>query len=217
MGDQWRTALERKETTRESYLSTVTWATRAFGEKPVRHLQVGDVAHMNTVMREAGISDSTRAKHLRVLGACLNSAIAHGYAASNPVKRLPRAEKPQARKKEAAYFTNEELPRLFGALTDGLDRALVETALKTGMREGELLALTWGDVELSEAAVQVRRTITKGHLSETKNRQSRTVHLPPKSWKCSEPGGASAGSRQTMCSCSPERTAISRLRLCSIA
>jgi integrase len=178
-GDQWRKSLECRETTRESYLSTVTWATRAFGDKPVRQLQVSDVAHMNSVMREAGVSDSTRAKHLRVLGACLNSAMAHGYAASNPVKRLPKAEKPQARKKEAAYFTNEELPRLFGALTDGLDRALVETALKTGMREGELLALTWGDVELSEAAVQVRRTITKGHLSETKNRQNRTVHLPP--------------------------------------
>jgi integrase len=178
-GEEWRKSLECKETTRESYLSTVTWATRAFGDKAVRHLQVSDVAHMNSVMREAGVSDSTRAKHLRVLGACLNSAMAHGYAANNPVKRLPKAEKPQARKKEAAYFTNDELPRLFGALTDGLDRSVVETALKTGMREGELLALTWGDVELSEAAVQVRRTITKGHLSETKNRQNRTVHLPP--------------------------------------
>lgn len=137
------------------------------------------MARMNVLMREGKLSDSTRAKHLRVLGACLSSAIAHGYAATNPVKRLPRSEKPQARKKEAAYFTNEELRRLFGALTDGLDHVLVETALKTGMREGELLALTWGDVELSEAAIQVRRTITKGHLSETKNRQNRTVHLPP--------------------------------------
>jgi integrase len=178
-GDQWRRSLECKETTRESYLSTVTWATKAFGEKPVRHVQVGDITHMNDLMRDGKLSASTRAKHLRVLGACLSSAIAHGYAASNPVKRLPKAEKPQARKKEAAYFTNEELPRLFRALTDGLDRALVETALKTGMREGELLALTWGDVELSEAAVQVRRTITKGHLSETKNRQNRTVHVLP--------------------------------------
>lgn len=59
-GDQWRKALECKETTRESYLSTVTWATTAFGEKPVRQVQVADIARMNILMREAGISDSTR-------------------------------------------------------------------------------------------------------------------------------------------------------------
>jgi integrase len=179
-GDRWLASLERKETTRlESYPSTIKWAKKAFGRKPVRQIQLGDVVHMNSLMREGKLSDSTRAKHLRVLKACLNSALAHGYAAVNPVSRLPKNEKPTAKKKEAAYFTNEELPRLFAALSDELDRVLYETALKTGMRQGELLALTWGDVELSEAAIQVRRTITKGHLSETKNRQSRTAHLPP--------------------------------------
>jgi integrase len=178
-GDRWLASLESKETTRlTSYPSTIKWAKRAFGGKAVRQIQLADIVSMNALMREGKLSDSTRAKHLRVLGACFNSAIAHGYAASNPVKKLPKAEKPQARKKEAAYFTNDELPKLFASLADALDRVLYETALKTGMRQGELLALTWGDVELSEAAIQVRRTITKGHLSETKNRQSRTVQLP---------------------------------------
>src|SRR5919106_1797591 len=55
-GDQWRTSLECKETTRESYLSTLTWAKEAFGEKPVRQLQVGAVARMNVLLRDAGIS-----------------------------------------------------------------------------------------------------------------------------------------------------------------
>ena len=51
-----------------------------------------------------------------MLGACLNAAIAHGYAARNPVRDLPNAERPRPGKKEAAYFEDEELTRLFAKL-----------------------------------------------------------------------------------------------------
>lgn len=60
--------------------------------------------------------------HLRVLGACLNSAIAHGYAGRNAVKDLPKAEKPRAQRKEAAYFEQDELPKLFGVVPGGVYR-----------------------------------------------------------------------------------------------
>lgn len=176
-GDGWLKSLERKETTRESYASTVDWAKHAFGGKFVRQLRPEDVSRMNLQMREEKLSDSTRAKHLRVLHACLASAIEHGYAARNPVSRLPKSEKPRATSKEAAYFTNDELPRLFTAFGEGIHKTLCLIALKTGMRQGELLALTWGDVNLSERVVHVRRTISKGHLTQTKNREDRKVHL----------------------------------------
>jgi integrase len=176
-GDAWLKALERKETTRESYRSTVAWAKQAFGGKLVRQLRPEDVSRMNLLMRDAKLSDSTRAKHLRVLHACLASAIEHGYAVKNPVSKLPKSEKPRASSKEAAYFTNDELPRLFAAFGEGIHRTLCLVALKTGMRQGELLAVTWGDVKLAERLIHVRRTISKGNVSETKNRQNRKVHL----------------------------------------
>ena len=56
-------------------------------------------------------------------------------------------------------------------------RILVLVALKTGMRQGELLALTWADVDLSEAVVRVRRSITDTHLSLPKNHERRDVDL----------------------------------------
>ena len=178
--DRWLKSLERKETTRESYASTVSWAKQAFSSKVVRLVGTEDVARLNQLMRDAGLSDSTRAKHLRVLHACLASAIQHGYAVRNPVKRLPKSEKPSPSSREAAYFTDEEIPRLFASFENDLHENLCLVALKTGMRQGELLALTWGDVNLlSEKVVHVRRTITKGYLSETKNRQKREVHLAP--------------------------------------
>lgn len=176
-GERWLGSLERKETTVASYRSTVAYATQLFGAKVVRRLRPEDVARFNLFLRERAVSASTRAKHLRVLGACLGAAVAHGYAARNPVRQLPKAERPRAERKESAYFENEELPRLFAEVSPGLFTTLFQLALKTGMRQGELLALTWADVDLGEGIVRVRRTITDGHLSLPKNHERRDVDL----------------------------------------
>jgi integrase len=123
------------------------------------------------------MSASTRAKHLRVLGACLQSAARHGYAARNPVRDLPRAERPRPEQKEAAYFENDELPRLFAEVPDGQLKTLLLLALKTGMRQGEILALRWGDIDLQNAVIRVRRSYTDGVISTPKNHERRDVDL----------------------------------------
>jgi integrase len=117
---------------------------------------------------------------MRVLGACWQSAIVSGYATRNPVRALPRGEKPKAEMKESAYFETEELPRLFAEVPDGVVRVLFETVLKTGMREGELVALTWGNVDLLDRReIRVRTNWTAGKLSTPKNRERREVDLTP--------------------------------------
>jgi len=207
-GERWLRSLERKETTVASYRSTVAYATELFGEKVVRRLHPEDVAGFNLFLRERGVSPSTRAKHLRVLGACLGAAVAHGYAAQNPVRQLPKAERPRAERKESAYFENEELPRLFAEVPAGLFTTLFQFALKTGMRQGELLALTWADVDLAEAIVRVRRTITDGHLSLPRTTSAGTSTSPPTSSPSSEPGGASSDDPKTRRSSFPATRAL---------
>lgn len=186
-GEQWRQSLERKRTTVDSYRSTIAYATEAFGEVVVRRLRPGHLAKLNELMKappspamkarqlHGELSPSTRAKHLRVVHACLASAVEHGYAGAVP--KLPKAERPRPTRKEAAYFENDELPRLFEQVDDGVYRVLFLCALKTGMRLGELTALTWGDVDLAEQVVRVRRGITDGHLSTPKNHERRDVDL----------------------------------------
>ena len=184
--DGWLDSLERKQTTIDSYRSTVAYAKEVLGKKTVRHITPTDVGRFNAHLRDQVVrapdvkmSASTRAKHLRVLGACLSSAIQHGYAVVNPVSLLPRSEKPRPAAKESAYFENDELPRLFAELSHGLFKVLCEVALKTGMREGELLALTWSDVDLAAAVIRVRRSVTSGHVSPPKNHERRDVDITP--------------------------------------
>jgi integrase len=174
-GEQWRASLERKETTIDSYKSTIDYATEAFGDVFVRRLQPGHLAKLNDLLKERKLSASTRAKHLRVLNACLSSAVEHNKASRIP--KLPKAERPRPTRKEAAYFENDEIPPLFQHIDEGVYRVLFLVALKTGCRIGELTALTWGDLDLVEAVIRVRRSYTDGHLSTPKNHERRDVDL----------------------------------------
>jgi integrase len=174
---RWLASLERKPSTVGSYRSTVAHARDAFGGRRVRRLGPEDIARFNRLLRERGCSPSTRAKHLRVLGACLQAAIYYRYAETNPVRELPPAQRPRPERKEAAYFENDELSRLFAHLQDEPYRTLCLVALKTGMRQGELLALRWNDVDLENAIVRVRRSFTGGAVGTPKNRERRDVDL----------------------------------------
>lgn len=175
--DRWLAALERKPSTVGSYRSTIVHAKEAFGSQRVRRIGAEDVARFNAMLRKRGCSPSTRAKHLRVLGACMQAAVFYRYADSNPVRELPPAQRPRPERKEAAYFENQELPRLFDHLPSEPYRKLCLLALKTGMRQGELLALRWGDVDLEEAVIRVRSSYTSGVLGTPKNRERRDVDL----------------------------------------
>jgi integrase len=175
--DRWLSALERKPSTIGSYRSTITHAKRLFEGERVRKLGPEDIARFNAMLRDRGCSPSTRAKHLRVLGACLQAAVFYRYADSNPVRELPPAQRPRPERKEAAYFENAELPQLFSHVDAEPYRTLFLLALKTGMRQGELLALRWEDIDLRQAVVRVRRSFTGGMVGTPKNRERRDVDL----------------------------------------
>ncbi len=176
--ERWLRAQTRpNENTLTGYRRTIRYAVEAFGSKHVRKITPGDVAGLLAALRERGSSPSTLAQHLRVLGACFRSAVRHGYAAQNPVDRLPDPERPRTEHRESSYFTDDELPRLFAELPEGLWRVLGRVALATGLREGELSALTWGDIDLTASTIRVRRSYSAGRVGKTKGRQVRTVDL----------------------------------------
>lgn len=175
-----------KENTLRSYVATVDYGKAAFASKTVRRITVADVerclASMTREVERDGkkvvepISASTRLKHLRVLSSIFKFAVRRRYAAVNPVEALE--VKPDREHAESPYFTDDEIPVLL-ASTEDFDRPLVEFALLTGMRLGELIALRWGNVNLTEGVVYVREAYTDGiGVNEPKTKGSkRTVRL----------------------------------------
>ena len=155
----------------------MTHAKAILGDQAVREIGAEDIARFNVALRDLGCSASTRAKHLRVLGACLQAAVFYRHADHNAVRQLPHAQRPRPERKEAAYLENHELPHLFEQLVEEPYRSVCLVALKTGMRQGELLGLKWSDVDFEHCVARVRRTYTGGATGSPKNRERRDVDL----------------------------------------
>jgi integrase len=175
--DKWHASLRRpKPSTLRAYKSTLAYGKQAFGGKKVRALTVADISRFVDLV-SASAGPSTARKHLRVLHACLRAAVRARYAARNPVADLEESQRPQHERQEAAHFADEELTRLIPQIRAGTHRTLFLLSLGTGLRIGEACALTWGDVDLIEATIRVRRSWTDGQLLTPKNRQRRDVPL----------------------------------------
>ena len=80
----------------------------------------------------------------------------------NPAKRVKRRKVP---KRLPTYLKVDEVPAVL-AMLDPSWRPLFATAVYTGLRRGELLALRKSDVDLSEGTIKVQRSLesdtTKG-------------------------------------------------------
>jgi integrase len=115
-----------------------------------------------------------------VLGVAFSHACNLKLIPFNPVAAI---KKPKAPKRQMLFLTPEQVKILLDAAKGRPCNALVVLALATGCRQGELLALTWDDVDLPKATLTVRRSLaqTDGgfEVKDPKTAASRrTITLP---------------------------------------
>jgi integrase len=73
---------------------------------------------------------------------------------TNPMTLLERSERPRQGRKRLRTLSNGEIDRLLTA-AGAQWRVLLQTAIFTGLRSGELLGLRWQDVDLDVLPTQV--------------------------------------------------------------
>ena len=91
----------------------------------------------------------------------LSFAVRRGYLATNPCDSLERGERPSAKSGEVVVLTSEELHRLLD-YADVATRPLIATAALSGLRQSELLALRWQDVDFDKGVIRVRHQLSRG-------------------------------------------------------
>ena len=128
---------------------------------------------------DTGLSPATVQKIHVVLHSAVSQAVKWSLVPRNVTEA---ATAPRPSPKEMRPLSAEEVRRLQEAATGDRLEALWVLAVHTGMRQGELLALKWTDLDLEAGKVSVRRTLTResGHytLGEPKTKRSRrTVKL----------------------------------------
>jgi len=92
------------------------------------------------------------------------------------IDKLPEVEWLKSPRPEFDFFTFDEAERLLAA-ADGEWRTAILVALRTGMRQGEILALRWEDVDLVAGRINVRRNVVWGHIGTPKSGKGREIAL----------------------------------------
>lgn len=139
----------------EAYTLALGRLRSRFGRRQLATITVDDVAQLIADMRADGYAGWTIRGTLTPLGRIFGLAVRRGWVAANPVSRLDKSERPPKTTREMRILDHHEIGAMLG-VADPSYRALLATAVFTGMRFGELLALRWGDLDLREGIVRVR-------------------------------------------------------------
>lgn len=131
-------------------------------------------------MARDGVGPTTIRHAANMLGVAFSHACNLKLIPFNPVSAI---KKPKNPKRHMLFLTPDQVKILLEVGKDRPCYALVVLALATGCRQGELLALTWEDVDFVKATLTVRRSLAQtdeGFLvKEPKTAASRrTITLP---------------------------------------
>ncbi len=148
------------------------------GSKPLAKIGRKDVKELIARKKNEGFSSSTVRNILAPLRGMFNHAVDDGDAHMNPASNIGKLNK----KEPGAPInplTREDVSTL-------LDKAAEKTAdlyplllcaARTGMRQGELIALKGTDIDFRGRFIEVSRTLSRGNLTLPKSNKTRRVDM----------------------------------------
>jgi integrase len=128
---------------------------------------------------DATLSPRTVSYIVRTISAIFNHAIEDGIVLVNPALRPGRFIKTGSRREKVDILTLEEGTLLLETAEKHFIRIypLLLAAMRTGLRQGEILALDWGDIDWSGNFIEVRRSVWNGITTTPKSGRSRRVDM----------------------------------------
>ena len=155
----------------------------SLGRIKLKKLTARDVQRFYRDRLDADLSPSTVHKIHTVLHKALSQAVRWSLIPRNVTEAV---KTPTSAPQEMRPLSAEEARQLLEAARGDKFEALYVLAVTTGMRRGELLGLKWSDVDLKNASLSVKRTLTRTDngkrvtLGDPKTKKSRrTIRLTP--------------------------------------
>ena len=152
-----------ERSTMTAYQASARKVAEALGSVEVTELKREQVQEWESRLLNAdGLSPRSVTKHHRLLSQALKTAVENGQLAANPCEgvRLPKRhrEQPHAMTKDAA----NELLGTLAAMPQKRAVAAARIALTSGLRVGEVCALTWADVDADTGVLRVNKAVGMG-------------------------------------------------------
>jgi len=159
----------------------------AFGKRPMSKILPSEVQRWVTTATETGLSPASVRKYHTMLSSIFERAVRDRVVTFNPCEHT---ELPKVVKKKARTLTPEEYDAILTSLPEQ-HRLMVETAIDTGLRWGELIALKPRHLDLTTGRLTVEETIVEVSIKNSptgqrmltkpypKDNKPRVMGLPP--------------------------------------
>ena len=128
----------------------------------VKNLTLNDIQDYYKNILNAGASPNCIANINKLIAPCIRYAYNNNLIIKDFSKAiiLPKESETDklSKKNKIIPFTLDEQKRFIAAIKGDEYEMLYITALNTGMRQGELFALTWSDVDLTNGYININKT-----------------------------------------------------------
>jgi len=170
LAEKWLGSVQAqiKPSSLEFYATIAKHLNEYFKSRQVKTITTADIESY-LASKLGGLSNKTVGYHLGVLKQIFNKAKVWRYVYSNPCEGLKR---PKIEHKEIQILSSEQIDNLL-AVVDGQTRLIILTALRSGLRAGELCALSWGNVDLMAGTIDVKSNYVRGQFTSPKSRGSK--------------------------------------------
>ncbi len=170
---------------KESVANNVKTSTRISYEGIVKHqlipyigkiklceLKKADIETMYTQLlingradRQGGLGIKTIENVALCLHKALQVALEHEYITKNPadIAKVPTIKSTNTSKKEIEILTKDEQKALTNVCDDSAYGMGIITTLNTGVRLGELLGLTWEDIDFDKKTISISKQVSRLH------------------------------------------------------
>ncbi len=143
-----------------------------FGQTPVGKITALQIEEFKAKKINEGLVNKTVNNHLTVLGTCLRTA-----QEWLELKKIPRIKKLKTPPQKFDFLLPEESELLL-ANSQGMYREIIFTALKTGLRRGELKGLRWSDVDWINHKLTISHSWCEFKNGLDSPKSNKTRHIP---------------------------------------
>ena len=139
-----------------------------FGDRKLDEVTRADIKRLIADLSGKGLKKQTIHNILTPLKEAYHHAMDEGFVSSNPVARTGRLTHSREDRrlhmspldaeevKTLLQHTREKVPSLY---------AILLCAVRTGLRQGELIGLQWSDIDFRSGFLEVRRAVVKRQLN----------------------------------------------------
>lgn len=169
--------LKCKQSTTDLYKRYINAHFQTLMPKIVKNLSHKDIENLIFSLKTKGLCNLSINKLLHLLRAIFNYGIENKFISSSPILK---SDKLKEEKKDICVLDENQIQLFLEAAQRKSIKVytLLATALYTGMRRGELLALEWSDVDFKNSRIKVNKQVYKKEKTTTKSNKVRSVDIP---------------------------------------